>query len=119
MILNGKYVNLETLQDEIVTAGHTIRGLGQSGDVLHTYNIEGSPIDIPPGAYAVVQAHVPPPFPPTPDYGGDGVTRDQFANAVSQLRAFIANPAPTNAQAIANAKLQNRAILFLAKELLR
>jgi hypothetical protein len=58
MLLNGKRVTLDRLASELIAAGVSIRGLGQDGDELHTYNTSGVSIDVPPGAAPVVAAHV-------------------------------------------------------------
>ena len=59
MKLNGKAVRLDQLAAELAGAGMFVPALGQSGDELHTYNPAGEPVDLPPEAQAVVNAHVP------------------------------------------------------------
>lgn len=55
---------------------------------------------------------------PQPDYGDDAADiARQVAEAVVALRAFIALTPPTQAQVVANAKLQNRVLLALLRRL--
>jgi hypothetical protein len=68
---------------------------------------------------ATVAAHTPvtPPVPPAPDYGTEMVDLGtNAAAAVQQMRDFINNAAPTNAQVVANLKLINRLGLWLVKQ---
>lgn len=60
-------------------------------------------------------ADPPPAVPPRADYGPDTPTDDQVAQAVADLRAFLANTSPSNAQVLAHVKLLTRAVLFIAK----
>lgn len=60
----------------------------------------------------------PPPPPPPADYGTDAADIDQqAADAVALLRAFIARTPPTQAEVVANAKLQNRVLLAILRRL--
>lgn len=59
MRLNGKTVNLRQLEGEMGAAGLAIRSLGTAGDDCFTYTATGSPIDLPPQARAVIDAHTP------------------------------------------------------------
>jgi hypothetical protein len=116
MNLNGKRVDLPQLKAELVAAGINVTALGQAGDILHTYDAAGQAVDLPPAAAAVVAAHVPPPVPPQPNYGNDAADVDrQAAQAVSQLRTFIANGSPTNAEVVAQVKLNARVLLALMR----
>lgn len=62
--LNGKQVDLLALRAELVAAGINVSALGTAGDELFTYDEDGSPVDLPKGAAAVVAAHQPPEPPP-------------------------------------------------------
>lgn len=120
MPLNGKVVDLRRLKQEAGAAGVTVRDLGIVGDYLHTYDAQGNIIDVPPGMAAVLAAHVSPVAPTPPNYGPDAADIDQqAAAAVTALRAFINNGSPTNADAIANAKLQNRVLLAMMKRMVQ
>lgn len=57
MILNGKTVDLEALEIELNAAGIPTRALGTLGDEIFTYDEQGMPVDLPPGAAAVIEAH--------------------------------------------------------------
>jgi hypothetical protein len=118
MRLFGRPVALVQLRDELVTAGISVGALGTNGDDLHTYD-GATPIDLPPGARAVIDAHVPAPPPPLPNYNNEDTTREQLANAVDNLRAYLALASPTNAQTIAAFKLLIRVVLFLCKQVVR
>lgn len=65
-----RYVDLEQLEGEIEAAGMPLPyGLTRGGDELMTCDASGAYVDLPPGAAAVVAAHVPstaPPPSPTP-----------------------------------------------------
>lgn len=75
MNLNGKQVSLHQLQGELAAAGVTVRGLGVVDGDLHTYDEDGAVVDVPPGAAAVIAAHVPVP------------TKDALAVAARALKA--------------------------------
>lgn len=45
------------------------------------------------------------------------IDKQQIQNALQNLRDFVNNPSPTNAQAIATEKVLCRAILYLAKNI--
>lgn len=115
MKLFGKIVELGQLRTEAVAAGYSVPALGQSGDVLHTYDGAGSIIDVPPGMQAVVDAHVPAPLPSPVNYGTDDTPREQVADAVTSLRNYLSLATPTNAQTIAVIKLIIRVLLFTLK----
>lgn len=60
-----KPVDLPLLQKELAAASVPVNGLGLSGDPpapqeLYTYDQEGLPVDLPPEAAPVVDAHVAP-----------------------------------------------------------
>ena len=65
-----KRLDLPTLQAELAAAGLPVTSLGLSGELpddpgaqeLFTYSGEGTPLDLPPAAGPVVDAHVPPPL---------------------------------------------------------
>lgn len=59
MLLNGKVVRYDQLQQELATAGIVVPALGQTGDDLHTYDAAGAYLDLPAGAAPVVANHVP------------------------------------------------------------
>jgi hypothetical protein len=117
MNLNGKRVYLPQLETELTTAGVPHRGLGTHGDILHTYTPTGAAVDVPPAAQAVLDAHVPPPIPPVPDYGADLPSDyiQQIANAVQMLRQYLALASPTLAQSITAVKLLIRLVFFLLR----
>lgn len=119
MNLNGKVVKLGQLAAELTAAGVLHRGLGTGGDELHTYTPDGVPVDLPPAARAVLDAHVPPGTPASPTFGGDEIqnTTSQLADAVVTLRDYLALPSPTNAQTIGAFKLLVRVVLFVLKRL--
>lgn len=119
MQLNGKVVDLLQLQGELTAAGVPYRGLGQSGDILHTYTVAGAPTDIPVAGYAVVDAHIAPPPPPSPDYGNDDSPRAQLADQVSSLRQYLALATPTNAQTISAFKIIIHIVLFILRGIFR
>ena len=118
MLLNGKRVDLNQLHAELTAAGVIVPALGTMGDNLHTYTAQGLVIDVPPGAQAVVNAHVPPPIPPSVDYGTDLPTnyRQTLAGAVTQLRAYLALESPTGPQTVGAVKLLVRVVLFLFRQ---
>lgn len=53
-----------------------------------------------------------------PQFGGDDTPLDQVAAGVVQLRAYLALPAPTQAQSTAALKLLIRGFLFVLKRML-
>ncbi|HET8627453.1 MAG TPA: hypothetical protein VFL91_08535 [Thermomicrobiales bacterium] len=61
MLLNGKVVRLDQLTTELAAAGIDVPALGQDGDDLHTYDPQGTYLDLPAAAAPVVAAHVPQP----------------------------------------------------------
>lgn len=113
----NKRLDLVQLAAEMTAAGLVIRALGTIVDNLHTYNAQGTPIEPPPGAQAVVDAHVPPPIPPVPDFGAD-LPQDyqqQLANAVQNLRQYLGLASPTLAQSVTAIKLLIRVAFFLLR----
>lgn len=61
-------VDLSQLEVELIAANVEINGLGTTGDPpdeIFTYDEDGAAIDLPPGAAAVLAAHVPQPPPPS------------------------------------------------------
>lgn len=50
-------VDLELLRTQLASAGIATTALGQSGNVVHTYNDRGEAMDLPPSAQSVVDAH--------------------------------------------------------------
>lgn len=66
---------------------------------------------------AVLAAHDPSPTvkPPSPDYGADSYDLKQVAQAVTAMRAFVANPSPSAAQVVAQVKLLDSVLLALLK----
>lgn len=117
MNLAGKRVDLLQLRDEGIAAGVSLpQALGIAGDQLVTYSADGAIIEPPAALAAVLEAHTPPPVPLVPNFGSDAADIDrQAAAAVTQLRQFIANATPTNAEVVANDKLQNRVLLALIR----
>lgn len=75
MNLNGKQVSLHQLEAELAAAGVAVRALGVVAGDLHTYDDDGAVVDVPPGAAAVIAAHVPVP------------TEDALATAARALKA--------------------------------
>jgi len=57
MKLNGKVVNLARLCEELTTAGVVHNALGTAGDEIFTYDSNGTPIELPPEAKAVIDTH--------------------------------------------------------------
>lgn len=58
-ILRGRLINLAQLQGELAAAGVVVpKGLTQDGDLVHTYDADDQPIDLPAQAQAVVDAHI-------------------------------------------------------------
>jgi hypothetical protein len=121
MRLNGKAVNLGQLETELRNAGVAItKGIGVMADDLHTYTSGGDPVSITGStAQGVVNAHVA--SPAAPLLGIDFVTGsqspDQMATVVTNLRAFLNNPSPTNADSIAALKLVIRVVLWMCRKL--
>lgn len=116
MLLHDKPVDLNKLEDELIAAGILVHGLALIGDDLQAVQGDGTIVDLPPGAQAIINAHVSPPVIPMPDFGSDGTPLDQVAAAVQNLRAYIALGAPTQAQTVAVVKLLCRCALFLLKQ---
>lgn len=119
-----KDIDLSQLEQELKAAGVSIRGLGTTGNdpatdlQVLTYDEGGALVELPSEAAAVIAAHTPTPPPPEPNYGGDAVDIDKgAAAAVTQLRAFLALTPPTNAEIVANDKLQNRVLLAILRRL--
>lgn len=117
-----KAVDLAQLAQELTAAGVNHNGLGLSGrdpatDLeIYTYRPDGSAVDLPAAAAAVIAAHIAPGPVTPPSYGPDAADIDrQAAAAVTALRSFIANGSPTNAEVVANSKLQNRVLLALLR----
>lgn len=61
----SKKINLPKLESELKKAGFSVNGLGMIGDNLFTYNTNGEIVDIQEEARSVINAHVPPPQPPS------------------------------------------------------
>lgn len=78
----NKQVRLDQLRSELHAAG-ILGEFGIAGDDLHTYNARGEVVDVPAGARAVIDAHVPV-FPSPPNWG--------------TLRQAIRDAATTNAK---------------------
>jgi hypothetical protein len=118
MRLFGKAVALRQLRDELQASGINLPALGISGDNLLTYNASGALVDLPAGAQAVLDAHVPAPPPPTPDYGADLPSdyREQLAQAVSMLRQYLGLSSPTLAQSATALRLLIRIEFFLLRQ---
>jgi hypothetical protein len=120
MDLNGKRVDLELLEAELAAASIPVLGLCLIGDELLTYDATGALIDLPPLASAVIDAHVEPTDPPVPVFGSDTPTDREYlqqaANVVSDLRAYLALPSPTNAQTITAFRLVVRVVLYLIRQ---
>lgn len=117
MLLNGKRVNLTQLTSELTAAGVPNRGLTSVGDNLYTLTSGGSFLDLPPAAQAVLDAHVPPPIPATPDFGADLPPdyEQQLANGVGQLRQYLGLASPTLAQSTTAIKLLIRVAFFILR----
>ncbi len=116
--------DLEQLRQELVAAGIAVARISlyidpSTGDeTWQMLDAEAATVVLTAAARAVIAAHVPPAPPPRPDYGGDAADIDrQAADAVLQLRAFIAKTPPTQAEVVANAKLQNRVLLAILRRL--
>lgn len=121
-MITRKPIDLSKLEGELRAGGIQVAAIGRNGDDLHTYDANGTPVDLPPAARAVVDAHVPPPELVPPDYGDDDDadrTGNQLAQAVSNLRQFVATPSPTQAQVVTALKLTIRLVLLLARRSLR
>jgi hypothetical protein len=92
MILNGKTVDYAQLKAELIAAGVAMpHNLGQDGDDLHTYDDDGVNLDLPAGAQAVIDAHVPPAPPMTRD--------ERLLAAVDTAKAVVGAGAFTPTQA--------------------
>jgi hypothetical protein len=120
MKLNGKRVTLPKLQAEAQAASVAVGELGTAGDDLVTWDADGHTVDVPPAMQPVLAAHVADPLPaplPVLDVGSDAAPPDQLADAVTQLRAYLALAAPTNAQTIAAFKLLIRVVLFVLRRM--
>lgn len=105
------------LRAELAAAGIAVDRLGYDDGRVFTYDEHGLAVELPPEADPVIAAHDPTPD-PGPDYGADAADIDQqAADAVALLRAFIALTPPTQAQVVANAKLQNRVLLAVLRRL--
>lgn len=91
MKLSGRTVNLVQLQSEMKAAGIVVTALGMTDSDLHTYGADGVSCELPEGAAAVVEAHVPTPEPVlAPD--GDQVELDAAitaATTVAMLKAAL------------------------------
>jgi hypothetical protein len=89
--LTGKTVNISQLDAELTAAGVDHRGLGTDGDRLYTYDEAGVEVDdLPAGAQAVIDAHVPVPL----------LTRDErLLAAVDTAKAAVGAGAFTPTQA--------------------
>jgi hypothetical protein len=113
-MLVTKPLDLSQLTQELQAAGVSIRGLGQTGDQLHTYDVQGNPVDLPASAQATVSAHTPR---AGADFGGDVPDdySDRLASVVSQLRAYLATAAPSPAQTVTVVKLLIGAMLYLLR----
>lgn len=53
----NKPLDLGLLMQQLAAAGITVAALGTAGAVVHTYRADGQPLDLPPAAQAVVDAH--------------------------------------------------------------
>lgn len=120
--LSGKRIDQARLQAEMIAAGIDVgRGLlvrgTENARELTRYSPDGNEVlDLAPGAGAVLAAHVSPTPSPPADYGSDAADLDQqAAQAAAQLRAFIATGSPTNAEVVAQVRLQARVILALMR----
>lgn len=58
MKLNGKVVDIAALATELEAAGIPILELGTADDEVFTYDEDGTILDLPPAAAAVIAAHV-------------------------------------------------------------
>lgn len=81
--VSGRRLTLERLGQELTAAGIEHRALGVVDGRLHTYDATGYPVDLPPGAQAVVDAHVPDPEQPT--------QFEQLATAIGAANQATAN----------------------------
>jgi hypothetical protein len=123
-----KPVDLGLLHQELLQAGApfrvlTMRTTPDGGTEIWDQNpIDGSDLELPPAAAAVLAAHIAPVL-GNPDYGAEGrpdVLSRQAVQIVQQLRAYLdlgtnGNPAPTTAQTIAVIKLLIRVVLVIVK----
>lgn len=68
-MLISKIVNLTQLEKEMKAAGIAVNGLGtydnDDSTIVHTYDAEGTIIDLPEAASAIIDAHMPGPQQPT------------------------------------------------------
>lgn len=117
MKLNGKRVDLVQLRQELAAAGITLGALGTAGDDLTTYDADGKPQEMPAGAGAVVDAHVPP---PATDYGASADVisdRQKIAAYVTQSKGYlgIPNASKTIADVVQQTNRNTNAILSLIK----
>ncbi len=116
-------VDLIQLKAELAAAGVPVNALGTDGDTIHTYDETGAIVDLPPAAAAVIAAHQPPAPPDSPDFGGDAQNEREFATvaaqAVTNLRGYLALGSPTPAQTVGIVKLLCRISLFFIRRHLR
>lgn len=116
--LGGRVSPLSTALE---AAGHleSGRGLNLNDRTLLTSDANGNRVELSPAAQAFVNGYTPPAPPAAPDFGADLATpdqvRDQAADIVAKLTAFIDAPSPTNAQVVAAVKLNARINRYLLR----
>lgn len=114
-------IDQEQLQAEMTAAGVAHRGLVsyvyQAKRYLGTVDASGAFAELPAGAPAVIDAHVPPPAPLVPNIGSDAATfgSQPLVDGVTLLRAYLGLAAPTAGQTLGAVKLLIRIVLALVK----
>jgi hypothetical protein len=127
-----KRVDLEVLKDELRAAGVPFRLLvirptenDDEWDVTDESDRDGSPVELPESARAIINAHTAP-LDNDPDYGDEGDNRNlekQVVQIVQQLRGYLAlgqngNRQPTNAETIGVIKILIRVVLVIIRVLI-
>lgn len=109
----------DLLTADLTAAGHLPegRGLSMLGEELQTSDDEGAPMELSPAAQAFVLGWSPPEPPEPPDFGEEAQPDDQLADAVAQLRAYLALASPTAAQSTAALKLAIRGLFLLLRRM--
>lgn len=79
--------DLLKLAQEIRTAGITCPAIGSTGTRLHTYDGQGTVLDLPDAAQAVVDAHAAPVEPPEPQ--AELIAAINNATTLAQLKRVV------------------------------
>lgn len=114
----AKPIILHQLQAEMLAAGLSVRMLGTSGKYgrLFDHDASGVPIDLPPGAQAVIAAHVPT---PAIDFGpnAEALDRARVQAYITASNTFLGTPNASVTQAMVLAQVQRntKALLTLIR----